>query len=174
MTTPLAKGDELVVKIAYATTKECTAIGYLEAQQTASGKYPFLFSQCQAIHARSLLPCQDTPAIKATYDAAVTSTLPILCSAQRISPSQDEQVPIDGRARTYMFKQPVAIPSYLIAIAGGELAFKALGKRTGVWAEPALLEASAWEFEVSTLMTEVGRSHRQSTDLLVCGASGGY
>lgn len=96
------------------------------------------------------MPCFDTPAIKASYSASVTSTLPILCSALRISPAQDEVVAIDGSSRTYTFDQPVPIPSYLIAIAGGELVFKPIGKRTGVWAEPDVIDAAHWEFKEST------------------------
>lgn len=63
---PLKKGEQTQIKIEYATTDKCTALGWLEADQTASGNYPFLYSQCQAIHMRSLAPCQDTPAVKAT------------------------------------------------------------------------------------------------------------
>lgn len=62
----LKKGGKAQIKIEYATTDKCTALGWLEADQTASGNYPFLYSQCQAIHMRSLAPCQDTPAVKAT------------------------------------------------------------------------------------------------------------
>lgn len=62
----LKKGENTQIKIEYATTEKCTALGWLEADQTASGNYPFLYSQCQAIHMRSLAPCQDTPAVKAT------------------------------------------------------------------------------------------------------------
>lgn len=68
LTTPLKKGDTAQIKIEYATTDKCTALGWLEADQTASGNYPFLYSQCQAIHMRSLAPCQDSPAVKATCE----------------------------------------------------------------------------------------------------------
>jgi len=137
--------------------------------QTQSGKYAFLYSQAQAIHCRSMIrkltlipfsncqthlssasetACQDTPSVKATYSATVHSPLPILLSARRTSPPPSAPQPkIDGKLHEYKFDQPIAIPSYLIAIAGGELAFKALGERTGIWAEPGMLEKSAWEFE---------------------------
>ncbi|GAA5864072.1 hypothetical protein JCM8547_005126 [Rhodosporidiobolus lusitaniae] len=141
-------GDEVELVIEYATTDRCTALGWLEKEQTDSGKYPFMFSQCQAIHARSLLPCQDTSAVKLTYSARVTSTLPVLLSALRTSPPLGEpEPPIDGTSRTYEWNQPVPIPSYLIAIAGGELEFRSLGKRTGIWAEPGVVEKAKWEFE---------------------------
>ncbi|GAA5901564.1 bifunctional aminopeptidase/epoxide hydrolase [Sporobolomyces salmoneus] len=144
----LKKGDNVEVKIEYSTTDECTALGWLTPEQTDSGKYAFLYSQCQAIHCRSLIPCQDTPSVKATYSAVVHSPLPILLSARRTSPPPSAPQPeIDGQLHTYKFEQSIAIPSYLIAIAGGELAFKALGERTGIWAEPGMLERSAWEFQ---------------------------
>ena len=66
----LRKDDRANIKIDYSTTDKCTAVGWLEANQTASGKHPFLYSQCQAIHMRSLAPCMDTPAVKATCACA--------------------------------------------------------------------------------------------------------
>ncbi|GAA5967502.1 hypothetical protein JCM3765_004689 [Sporobolomyces pararoseus] len=144
----LNKGDKVDVKIEYSTTDECTALGWLTPEQTDSGKYAFLYSQAQAIHCRSMIPCQDTPSVKATYSAVVQSPLPILLSARRTSPPPSAPQPkIDGSLHTFKFEQPIAIPSYLIAIAGGELAFKSLGERTGVWAEPGMLDRAAWEFE---------------------------
>ncbi|KAK4054137.1 Leucyl aminopeptidase yscIV [Microbotryomycetes sp. JL201] len=150
--------DETVeVVLEYATTKDCTALGWLSAEQTASKKYPFLYSQCQAIHARSLVPCQDTPAIKSTYSASVSSPLPVLMSGIGTKPSREEistMVTSDSidpsKSITYEYEQNIAIPSYLLAIAGGEIAFAPLGPRTGVWAEPAVLKDAQWEFERDT------------------------
>ncbi|GAA5863563.1 hypothetical protein JCM3774_006527 [Rhodotorula dairenensis] len=145
---PLNKEDTAVISIEYATTDECTALGWLNAEQTDSKRYPFMYSQCQAIHARSLLPCMDTPATKATYRARVRSTLPVLLSAQRTVPPLEDGVPeIDGTEHEYVWEQKVKIPSYLIALAGGELAFRPLGARTGIWAEPGKVDACAYEFE---------------------------
>jgi len=144
---PQPAGVELELKIEYSTTEECTALGWLDKEQTASGNMPFVYSQCQAIHARSLLPCQDTPSVKATYDGRVQSKYPVLLSALRIQPAPHEPLLTDeGYDKTYIYDQPTPIPSYLIAIAGGELEFASLGARTGVYAEPSLLEAAKWEF----------------------------
>jgi leukotriene-A4 hydrolase len=106
----IEKGDRIDIIIEYSTTKDCTALGWL-----TSGEYPFLYSQCQAIHARSLVresfgskcyaqslilrsiisAIADTPAIKLSYSAEVKSTLPILMSGLRISPPQTDQGKID-------------------------------------------------------------------------------
>ena len=130
-------GDRVKVAIDYATTPKCTALGWLSASQTRAKKTPFLYSQCQAIHGRSLVPCMDTPSRKVTYTARVNSSIPVLMSALRRSSASD----------VYEFDQPVAIPTYLIAIVGGLLEFRALGPRTGVWAEPPDADAVQWEFE---------------------------
>ncbi|KAI5450536.1 Leucyl aminopeptidase yscIV [Naganishia albida] len=149
------KLDAFKVEIEYSTTKECTALGWLTKEQTKGGQHPYLYSQSQAIHARSLLPCQDTPSIKATYSATVKSTLPVLLSALRQSPAVEahhggKQVGVD--VVEYVYDQPVPIPSYLIAIASGNLVYKAFppieGKKwtAGVWTEPEGIDDAYWEF----------------------------
>ncbi|QRV76953.1 leukotriene-A4 hydrolase [Ceratobasidium sp. AG-Ba] len=157
---PLDKGAKIVVRIAYSTTRECTAIGWLEKEQTAGGKFGYLFSQCQAIHARSLAPLQDTSSVKITYSADVTSILPVLMSALRTSPSVDglshEGGSVGMNAVQYKYNQPVPIPSYLIAIASGNVVYKPFaaipGKpwKTGVWTEPEQMDAAFWEFSKDT------------------------
>lgn len=61
------------VRISYNTTPDSGAIQWLEPSQTSGKKHPFVYTQCEAILARSLLPCQDTPAVKAPYDIKVRS-----------------------------------------------------------------------------------------------------
>ncbi len=173
------------VKIDYSTTEKCTALGWLTPAQTRGKEFPYLYSQCQAIHARSLLPCQDTPAIKATYEAEVDSVIPVLMSALLKSPSlqnitfntttttdqstqgeeedssyesfhQPGQLTSSSPPTTYIYNQPIPIPSYLIAIAAGNLVHKTFedksGKdwKTGVWTEPEMLKDAVWEFKEDT------------------------
>ncbi|KDQ17535.1 hypothetical protein BOTBODRAFT_172006 [Botryobasidium botryosum FD-172 SS1] len=166
---PPVSGATLEVAIEYSTTDQCTAIGWLEKEQTAGKKFEYLFSQCQAIHARSLAPLQDTPSVKITYSAKVKSTLPVLLSALRISPptvSVHNGKEVGKDIVTYEYSQPVPTPSYLIAIASGNLVYKAFttlttGKehethpmakpwKTGVWTEPELMEKAYWEFSEDT------------------------
>ncbi|RSH81372.1 hypothetical protein EHS25_006904 [Saitozyma podzolica] len=148
-------GQHVAIKVSYWTTPECTAVGWLEPVQTKSGKYPYLYSQSQAIHARSLLPCQDTPAIKATYAAKVRSVLPVLLSGLRQSPKPEEKW-VPGKEVEYVYDQPVAIPSYLIAIASGELVYRPFKQlegrkwRSGAWTEPLMMDEAYWEFSEDT------------------------
>jgi leukotriene-A4 hydrolase len=67
-----------------------------------------------------LVPCQDTPDVKATYDFNLRSSLPVIASGLSTG-AKDYKAGIDGRQGTllYTFKQDVPIPSYLFAIASG-------------------------------------------------------
>ncbi len=130
------------ISIAFETSREATALGWLDPPQTAGGKHPFLLSQCQAIHARSMIPCQDSPSVRFTYAARVKVAAP-LTAAMSADRTKVEQ---EGAFHICHFEMPQAIPSYLFALAVGNLAFQRIGKRCGVFAEPEVLEAAAWEF----------------------------
>ncbi|KAE8218143.1 hypothetical protein CF326_g9242 [Tilletia indica] len=143
---PASKGDILKIKIEYSTTDKSTALGWLTKEQTLSKKGPFLYSQCQAIHARSLLPCIDSPSHRSSYTATVKSAYPVLMSALKDDEAHKES-PSKHDPTIYHFKQPRRIPSYLIAIISAILEFRPLGARVGVWAEPAMADAAQWEFQ---------------------------
>lgn len=117
-------------------------------------KAPYLFTQCQAIHARSLVPCQDTPSVKLTYSAQITvpGSLRALMSAIQIGEN------LGGENNTYSFEQKIAIPSYLIALAVGNLKGIQVGPRSTVWSEPEVVEAAAWEFQGTEEFIKVGES----------------
>lgn len=134
------KPDTKKVKIYYHTSPMAAAIQWLDPSQTAGGKYPFMFTQSQAILARSWVPLQDGPGVKFTYSAAIACPVNLMAL---MSAENDTVKHTDG---VYHFKQSNPIPSYLMALAVGDIAFKSLGKNCGIYAEPSLLPSAAWEF----------------------------
>jgi leukotriene-A4 hydrolase len=128
------------VNIYYKTTKDAIALQWLKPEQTADKKYPFVFSQGESVWSRTWVPCQDSPAIKFTYNAKVTVPKDLIAVMSAINPQQKNDTGV------YTFKQDKAIPSYLLAIAVGDLAFKSIDSRTGVYAEHTLIDKAAWEF----------------------------
>lgn len=137
------------VSIDFATTPACTALQWMTPAQTSNKKHPYMFSQCQAIHARSIFPCQDTPDVKAPFDFTIKSYLPVIASGLG-SESNPNKASADGSAQTYHFKQPVPIPSYLFAIASGDIAFAPIGPRSTVATGPDELAGCKWELENDT------------------------
>lgn len=132
------------------------ACGWLTAAQTASGTHPFVFTQCEAIHARSIFPCQDTPSVKCPYTAALTVRAPLVAVASALAVGEPAAVsgPDGGDWVRYRFEQPVPVPAYLVAFAAGELASRDLSPRCRVWAQPSVIDAAAYEFsEVETLLS---------------------
>jgi leukotriene-A4 hydrolase len=133
-------------RISYSTTKAGSAVQWLAESATADKKAPFLFTQCQAIHARTLLPCQDTPMVKATHSARIRCPAGTTAVMSALG-NGDEPVDVheDG-SRTFAFTQPVAVAAYLVALAVGHLVSKEVGPRSSVWAEPSVVDAAVYEF----------------------------
>ncbi|XP_009121758.1 leucine aminopeptidase isoform X1 [Brassica rapa] len=175
------KGSEVVVVLAgqsqililYSTSPSASALQWLSPLQTFSKTHPYVYTQCQAIHARSIFPCQDTPAARIRYDVVmnVPSSLSAVMSARHVRrrlPVLEEAKHLDvlssvvwcGEDRVveeFVMEQP--IPPYLFAFAVGELGFREVGPRTRVYAESAagdVLDAAALEFAGTEEMIKQG------------------
>ncbi|MEO8700827.1 MAG: M1 family metallopeptidase [Kofleriaceae bacterium] len=136
------------VDIKYRTGKDAGALLWVDPQGTSGKQKPMLFTQSQAIHARSWIPLQDSPAVRFTYDAKITVHDGLWAVMSADNP---QTPPADG---VWKFRMTQAIPAYLMALAVGDLTFRALGPRSGVYAEPSMIEAAAHEFaEVEGMMT---------------------
>jgi aminopeptidase N len=129
-------------RMEFKTRPASTALQWLDPDQTAGGKHPYLYSQCQAIHARSIFPCQDTPSVRFTFTAEVSVPSPLIAvmAAAQVSVNEDAGV------TSCRFDMPQAIPSYLFALAVGNLEARDLGSRCRIYAEPEVIEEGAWEF----------------------------
>lgn len=139
LTIPIKATTETIT-IQYTTSPEAEALQWLSAQQTAGKKQPFLFTQSQAILARSWVPCQDSPGIRFTYDAEVTVPKELLVLMSATNPQQKNSEGI------YKFEMKQPIPSYLLAMSVGDVSFKSISERSGIYAEAAVLDTATWEF----------------------------
>jgi len=143
---------DIVLTLQYRTSPQATALQWLPPELTAGGEHPFLFSQSQAIHARSWVPLQDTPAVRITYNATIRTPPELLAV---MSANNDPGAERDG---IYEFEMPQRIPSYLLALAVGNIYFAPIGEQTGVYSEPETLEASAFEFADTQTMLETAET----------------
>ncbi|CAK9436123.1 uncharacterized protein LODBEIA_P06810 [Lodderomyces beijingensis] len=134
---PPTTPEKFKLTILFATTSACTALQFLDKEATDGKQHPYLFCQCEAIHARSLFPCFDTPALKSPFKFSAKSPLNTLMSGLFIKKESDR----------YYFEQPVPIPSYLVSIASGDIERAKIGPRSDILTEPVNLQACKWEFE---------------------------
>nr|XP_019526546.2 leukotriene A-4 hydrolase [Aedes albopictus]XP_019526549.2 leukotriene A-4 hydrolase [Aedes albopictus] len=135
---PTKTSGEFTLVVEYETNPKASALQWLTAEQTCGKKHPYLFSQCQAIHARSIVPCQDTPAVKFTYNATLRHPAGVTGLMSAVKKKSETGV-------SY-FEQKTPIPSYLLAIVVGALVEKSIGPISSVWAEQEQIDESAEEF----------------------------
>lgn len=139
----------MTVKLTYYTTTDSQAINWLTEQQTSTKTLKYLFTQCEPIHCRSIAPMQDTPSMKTTWTAFVTVKNPYV-----VKMSGNETAPVVDKVKgttTYQFDSVIPVPSYLLAMAIGNLAYTRIGKRTGVIAEPGKDTLDRYVTELSEL-----------------------
>ncbi len=147
LTITILPGTKLVT-VQYTTTPGSEALQWLTSDQTADGQHPFLFTQSEAILARTWIPCQDSPAVRFTYSATIHTNPDLLAVMSAENRTENTK---DG---VYHFQMPQKIPSYLLALAVGDLKFKAISDRCGVYAEPSVIEKAAWELADTEKMVQ--------------------
>lgn len=140
------------VMVHYQTSPTAQGLQWLSPAQTAGKKHPYLFSQGEAILTRTWIPLQDSPSVRVSYDAKITvpDSLRALMSAEDLTPEGEK----NGKTKVFSFSLKEKIPSYLIALAVGDLAYQELGPRTGVYTEPAMLKEAAHDFADTEKMVE--------------------
>jgi len=140
------------ISIDYETTKGADALQFLDPVQTAGKQHPFLFTQSQAILARTWIPCQDSPGIRFTYEAEVSVPQGMMALMSASNPTEVNETGV------YQFKMDQAVPSYLMALAVGNINYQSLGSESGVYAEPELIDAAAYEFADMQNMVDTAES----------------
>ena len=141
--------------IRYSSAPDAEALQWLTPEQTAGKKQPYLFSQGQAILNRSWIPTQDSPGIRQSWEATVRVPEPLtaVMSAQRVGQPSNE-----GGKRVFRYRMDNPVAPYLIAIAVGDLQFREVGPRSGVWTEPAMLDAAAAELADTEKMIDAAEA----------------
>jgi len=138
------EGEEVMIGINYVTSPTGQAFSWLNAEQTAGKTLPYLFTQCEDINCRSVAPLQDTPSNRITYESSITAPKAFVA---KMSANETGVFAVDEATSVTKFSCAIPIPSYLIALAIGDLEFRSLGSRVGVITEPCEMEKVANELE---------------------------
>ena len=147
----LIVGDKFNLTISYATTNNTLSLNWLDKVQTEGKAFPYVYTHCEAIDCRTLIPLQDTPSVKSTYSAVIESPWNITV---RMSGNTTNEVVVSERKFTSI-SMDVPIPSYLIAIVAGNLVTRKIGSRTSIITEPEMIEAASKElFAIEQVIVE--------------------
>lgn len=143
------KPETKSLQIFYHTEEDATALQWLEPEQTFGEESPYLYTQGESIYTRTWVPSPDGPGYRFSYDAEVKvpEDLLAIMSAENPQDKNDDGV--------YNFKMKKEIPAYLMALAVGDIAFKEVDDRTGVYAEPAILDEAHDELEDLDNMVDI-------------------
>ena len=132
----ISESKSLMVRIKFITTEKCTGIQFLTKDQTYTKKYPFMFTQCEAIQCRSLFPVQDSPSVKSTYIVKTSIQAPLTFLFGGIM--KTKYYDCNSKQNISLLEQNIPIPSYLVAFVAGELEYGRISDRCGVWTEIGL------------------------------------
>ncbi|MFL6852828.1 MAG: M1 family metallopeptidase [Sphingomicrobium sp.] len=148
-------GDKRKIIIRYKSAPEAGALQWLTPEQTAGKKHPFLLSQGESIENRTWIPTQDSPGIRQSWEARISVPQPL--TAVMSAPRSGEPA-VEGDRRTFAFRMDHPVAPYLIAIGVGDLAFRELGRRSGVWTEPVMLDKAAAELSDTEKMIDAAEA----------------
>ncbi|WYZ44684.1 hypothetical protein EsH8_VII_001120 [Colletotrichum jinshuiense] len=144
---PYRKGETLKLMLSFESTSGSTGLQWFNPSQTDDNKYPFMFSQGEPVHSRSIFPCQDTPSIKTTFNIVIYSVLPVVASG---IPEHDlifSPVLDASELKRYSFKQTIPISNYLFAVASGNLVGQKVAPRSYIYSSPGNLEECVAELQ---------------------------
>ena len=150
-----SKNSNFSILIKYKTKKEGNAIGWLKKEMTIGKKYPYMYTQCESIFCREMLPIQDTPEVKLTLKLGITIQKPLRALYAGIYKSKID----NGDTITYFYEQNIPIPSYLIAFAGGNIGERDLSSRVKIFSEEENIDKAKIEFEEIEKFIQIAESY---------------
>ena len=140
------------VTVRYITSPGAKALQWVRPAQTAGGEQRFLYTQSQFLMARTWIPCQDSPEVRMTYTATIHTSADYLALMSARNPQEKQ------KSGVYKFTMPQPIPSYLVSLAVGDLEYREISDRSGVYAEPPVIEDAAWEFAETDRMIQAAEN----------------
>ena len=140
------------VNIDYVTSPDAEAIQWIRPPKGLDPKSMVMYTQSEPTLARSWIPCQDNPEVRISFRAKVRTPRGMLAL---MGAGNAERKNARG---VYEMMMTSPIPSYLLALAVGDFEFHALGRRTGVYAQPAIVGRAVHEFADAEKMLAVAES----------------